>query len=744
MLKKFINSTNDKGDGKMNSKNSILRLGIAALMLCLLAATFITGCGGANSSGGESNPTQNSSGTLPSSYNVRGTLISDSTNLTPAAGITIKLFIQDPVTSNFIDTGKSAVTLSSGEFSFIGLTRGVYVLSASGSATLQNSQKLLVINESNTDSNIETGNMMITPIGSTPTGEVTLRGKTVADGPGAAPIGGLTIRLSRLGADGSWALLADKVTQSLSSGEFVFLKLETGTYKLDIDGLINGISKFTPSSKLAIIGTTANLTELDVGNIIMVPVPSPSTAIPTIALKGRLIDALASSPMSVAIISLDSGQTTVTDGLGFFEIKGVETGIRRLNISKQGMASFTLSFEVISNGVAVTGVSLNSQFYAVNGADGRTVDLFAHGYDIKITLDQHSSGSLMGTVKKFVFDTDGKATYATIPEENYSFELWQVYPDNSSVRHGAVTSDDDGEWKIDNLPPYEDNSALWFAVPPGTIVAVSQGQTGNIVTFTNSSSEWSGYNPVLAYGYKIESGKTTIMDFTLPTFITQPAPKVQRIVDARLATDPAAIYPGEYDLDSNVNSLENVYLKWTGPNLVNQIVLSFQKAYRNTTAIETYKTLPSTPGQISSATFQPGIIGLGFGRYTWKVTVYDPATKIPLDSSPHLFIVSPSDSDLTPSGGTTISLAAVAYKITFMAPKDDEATSVSMELYQILAGGAQVLIGTPAKDTITTSPIWTLTLPASTNAGNYKWRAVYQYSKGQPMYSDFANLTFNN
>ncbi len=725
----------------MNSKNSLLRLGIAAMMLCLLAATFITGCGGANSSG-SATPTQpSSSGNLPVSYNVRGKLISDSTNLTPAASITIKLLMQDPATSNFLDTGKSTVTLSSGEFSFLGLTRGIYVLSASGNATLQDSQKLLVINESNTDSNIETGNMFIVPVGSTPTGEVTLRGKTVADGPGSTPIGGLTIRLSRLGTDGNWALITDKITQSLSSGEFVFLKLETGTYKVDIDGFINGISKFTPSSKLAIIGTTANLTELDLGNIVMVTVPSPSSSIPTITLKGRLVDALASAPMSVAIVSLDSGQTTVSDGLGFFELKGVEAGVRRINISKQGMAPFNLSFEVISNGVAATGVSLNGQLYPVN-ADGRTVDLFSRGYDIKITLDQHSSGSLMGTVKSFVFESN-KATYVTVPEPNYPFELWQVYPDNSSVRHGSVTSDEDGEWKIDNLPPFEDNSALWFAVPTGTKVAVSQGQTGNVVTFTNSSSEWAGYNPVLAYGYKVASGKTTVMDFTLPTFLFKPDPVVQPISDAKMSINPAAVYPGGYEIDPNVNPLDNVYLKWTGPNLVTQIVLSFQRAYKNAATPEVQRTFSSTPGQVSSAEFKPGTIGLDFGRYTWKVTVYDPdIPNMPLDSTPHLFVVSPSENDITPPNNTTIDLAAVAYKITFIAPKDDEATSISMELYHVPAVGNPSLIGAPASDEITTSPIWTLTLPATTAAGNYKWRAVYNYLDGQPMYSDFANLTF--
>lgn len=728
----------------MNSKNSLLRLGIAAIMLCLLAATFITGCGGANSSGGDSStPTQpSSSGTLPSSYNLRGKLISDSKTLSPVASVTIKLLMQDPTTSNFKDTGKSTISLSSGEFSFLGISKGVYVLSTNATATFQESQKLIVINESNTTSDIETGNMLVMPIGSTPTGEVTLKGKTIADGPGATPIGGLTIRLSRLGSDGAWSLISDKVAQSLSSGEFVFLKLETGTYKIDIDGMIGGIAKYTPSSKLAIIGSTENLTSIDVGNIIMVTVPSPSTAIPTINLKARLFDTLASAPMSIAIVSADSGQTTVSDGFGFFELKNLEAGVRRISVTKNGMASFSLSFEVLSNAGVATGISLNNQTYAINSADNRTVDLFKHGLDIKITLQQHHSGSLMGTVKEFVIQNN-QATYITTPRSNYSFELWQKFPDGSFGRHGSVTSDEDGEWKVDNLPPYEDNGSLWYALAAGTIVQVNQ--TTKEIIFVNSSSEWSGRTPVLAASYKVQAGETTIMDFTLPPFLSNPyQSNVVAVADAKLATDSAAIFPGGYSFDLETKTLENVYFKWTGPQLVKKVTISFQRAYKKATTPTIQQIYDSVAGTVNTQTFKPTTIGLDFGRYTWKTTVYDSnAPTIPIDSPLNLFTVYPSSTDITPSNNSIIEIKNATYTVTFIAPKDDEATSVSMELYRVNAG-SNILVANPKVGDISITPIWSIEFPPNepNTPDAFKWRAVYYYLDGPPLYSEFANLTF--
>ncbi len=727
----------------MNSKNSLLKLGMATLAFCLLLTAFLTGCGGSNSSGGTSATTGDS--TAISSYTIRGKLLSDVTNQTPAAGVLIKLLIQDAATSKFNETGKETTTLTSGEFSFTGLQKGVYVLSAIGNANFQNSQMLVTINESNTEADVEVGNMSIMTVGSTPTGEVTLIGKTVADGPSATPISNLTVTLSVLETDGNWKLLTEKVSTTITSGDFVFLKLESGTYKVDINGYINGVQKYSPASKLAIISSSNSLTQLDIGNIIMTSVPSQSVTIPTLNLKARVMDVLASAPLSVAIVSMDSGQSAVTDGLGIFEIKNLEVGTRKLTVTQQGMASFTISFEVKGTSTTATSITIDGQDFAINSADGKTVNLFSYGYDLKVTLSPHVSGSLMGTVKRFKIE-NGVVTYITEPWPNYPFDLWVLFPDNTSKRFGSVRSDENGEWKIDNLPPFEDNNALWQAVPTGTTVKVEQGQTGMVSVYTNTASVWNGREPILATGYKVQSGQTTIMDFTVPSFVYDPYKStLTPPADAGFATLTTAIFPNDYTVQ-RVDTIQNVYFKWTGPTGVDGITLEFTRAYKAAETPSLQKFFKSSPGAVNNQVFIPSTIGLDLGRYAWRTIIYDPnSPSIAIYADAKMLSVVPSSKDLMPEEGTPVQRYVATYTVTFMAPVDDEATSISMELYRVDPTGP-VLIANPKAADISTNAIWEIefpkTDPASPVAGNYKWRAIYFYSDSAPMTSEYANITF--
>jgi len=960
MLSKLVNFTNRKGDGKMNSKNSLLKLGMASLAFCLLLTAFLTGCGGSNSSGSATNAAAvNADGqTLPTTYSIRGKLVSDQTTQAPAAGVNIKLLAQDVVTSKFVDTGKSVVTLTSGEYSFTNLVRGIYVLSAQANASFQESQMLVIIDASNAEANVVTDNMITVPVGTPTSGEVTLKGKTVSDATGANPIGGLTItvskmdsagswqlvtdkvaqtltsgefifqgmkagtykldisgvvggvnkynatsklaiistsnslteldlgnvvilpfgntltgeitlkgkivtdstgltsisglivKLSVLEATGNWKLIADKVAMSLSNGEFAFTSLKAGTYKLDIDGVVDGINKYTATSKLAIISTTVttefdagniivlpfgsiptgdmtvkgkmvadstgetpvgdlivklsimdldgtwkstgksavtlssgefvfsqletgnykldtdgiiganhkysalsklvivssinNQTEIDAGNIVLTPVPNPITTIPTINLKGRVIDILASSPLSVALVSVDTGQSTVTDGFGMFELRNIEVGTRRLIITKQSMSSYTVSFEG-KDTPTFTGIVLNNTQYPIISEADHTVDLFAQGLDFKITLLQHMSGSLMGTVKKFKIE-DGVVSYKTEAKSKYEFELWQVFPDKSTARHSSVQSDEDGEWKMDNLPPYEDNSALWYAVAPGSLATVQQGQTGNVVAFTNTASEWAGRSPILANGYKIQAGQTTVMDFILPSFLYYTyATNVKPVEDAAFAAISTAIFPDDYASDHLTTPLKKVYFSWTPTAASQTLTLEFSRAYKTTDTSVIQQMFPSEFGKTNTKSFLSSSIGLDFGRFAWRTVVYDSkAPAVPIPSMSHLYTVIPSSEDLTPSSGTVIIQSTVAsYTVTFMAPNDEDATGITMELYHVPTPNTYHLIANPAAKDISKSAVWSIEFPnGKPGAGDYQWRAIYYYSDGPRMTSEFAPIKF--
>ncbi len=736
MLKKFNNSKNDKGDGKMNSKNSLLRLGIAAMMLCLLAATFITGCGGANSSGSSAaDPTQpTNTGTLPSAYTITGKVVADGSTQTPIGNITVKLFSQNATTNALADTGKQYTSLTSGEFSFSGLTRGTYVIKAESNASYYESSKLLIISEANTVANIETGNLVMAAKTSFVPGTYTLIAKVVSDGQSATPIPGITVQLFVQNA--TELNNTNRSSTSLSSGEVIFTGLSTGTYVLQVAAS----AKYQASSKLAIINTSNSASSIDAGNLILISQPTSDPGVATLDLTGRLVDD--GTPLSVAVVSLDSGQSTVSDGLGIFTLRNIASGTRRLFISKPGVASNTISFEVVGTVPPnATAIKFGGNTYNVNSGT-RMVDLTTStANDIEITPNLHASGILRGTVKRFVMDTSG---YMTKQEGlSYEFDLWQVYPDSTARRFGSVVSKSDGFWMIDNLPPFEDNSALWFAVPVDTTVSVQQGNTGNVAVFQNSSAIWANRDPVLAYGYKVTSGEATVMDFTLPTFLfSNSTGSVNPISNAGFAATSAGAAIANYETSIS----DDMYAKWTGPGTSTVVTFEFNKAYRQTSPVPVQKAFTitdTTPTATHVKVMKPLAMGLDYGRYTWRTLVNDPSVSgLTISSNNALLTIRPSNTDVSPQNGTTYDIPVATHTVTFVAPTDADATQAVLEFYQ-LVGGNRVLIGRSAEPTLSNQAVFHLTWSGnSPAAGNYEWRVGYFYPDGPPMYSQYTSLIF--
>lgn len=529
---------------------------------------------------------------------------------------------------------------------------------------------------------------------------------------------------------------------TLTSGEFIFNGLGTGTFILRIDPTSN----YLESSKLAKIeGEGA----VNTGDFVILA-KTPDGTVPTLNLKAQAVDALSGKPLSVAQISVDTGQTTITDAFGFFELYNLASGTRQLIVKQPGLASYTIYFEV--NGVTppnAQSVFINNQTIPINDAANNRVDLTitVPPSVIKINPNIHQSGVLAGTVKKFVLDANNVATSNEEAFAGFEFDVWIINSEGLARKSHTIISKNDGTWRLDNLPPFEDNGSLWFAVPVRTQVQVLQGQTGNAVVFTNSSAEWADRDPVLAYGYKVSANQTTIMDFTVPSFVySNPLPTVQDPTNAKF-TDLLG------NTISQATLTGDIQFTWTGPGIVNQIFLEFSRVYKNPSVPVVSKLIKYNANESTDSTtvhvrtLKPADYGLDFGRFTWVTKVVDPNVDYTTISESTLLTIVPSKDDLSPAHGSTIQKNSVAtYTISFIAPLDSEATYATMELeYFDPVASVWKQLGTTNALTLTNQAIFSMEFsPNAPVNGNYRWRSRYYYDDGPSLDSEYAEIKFGN
>jgi len=657
-------------------------------------------------------------------------------NNNPLNNISVKLFLQDTATGNAIDTGKVSVTLTSGEFNFSGLTTGTYILKVEANATYKESSKLAVIATDN--QTVNTGNMTLVPLVEKPvTGQTSLIGKVVAENNVA--VGGVSVKLLIQDATTGNIIDTGRASVTLTSGEFNFNNLSTGTYILKIVES----DKYLETSKLAFI-EDINATKVDTGNLNLFVKTTINPTTPTLDIRAKLVSSLSLTGVSVAEIVLDSGQRTVCDGFGIFTLKYVERGTRTMTISQPGLSPSTLFFTVEGDTPPnAESIVLNSVSYNVNSG-ARTVDLVGI-YDIQANPNLHTSGALMGTVKKYETAADGSQTEVAYP--NYEFDLWQVFPDNSSRGSGNVRTDSNGTWRKDQLPPFEDTGAKWFAVPKGTGVVIETVTAEKVfVKFVNNDSAWIGREAVLAYGYKVQGGQTTVMNFVVPAFATNPtATTIAAITDAAFATNAG----GPFTADIETSMVEDLYLKWTGPGTSTAVTVAFYKAYVGAPVAETTKTFTLTDTSATAVnlfSFKPFDIGLNYGRHTWKILAADTdVSKQPSESVAKLITIAPSNEDVTPREGTAIKKAIGVgedFTVTFSVPQDPEATNYTFELYALDGGKVRVsssnVTGNSLTMTFTNAQLTAGMLPA----GNYSWQVTYGYKDGPPMRTEETNIRF--
>jgi len=143
MLKKFINSKNNKGDGKMNSKNSILRMTMAVAGAFLIGVMLLTGCGGANSTSGAginlSQTTASGTETVTISYGaIEGRVVS----LGSGGNVSeIPVILEN--NSSVIATTK---TIPSGAYFFDRVPFGTYIIRINSSASYSQTATLVTVN----------------------------------------------------------------------------------------------------------------------------------------------------------------------------------------------------------------------------------------------------------------------------------------------------------------------------------------------------------------------------------------------------------------------------------------------------------------------------------------------------------------------------------------------------------------------------------------------------------------------
>lgn len=495
-------------------------LGAVAMM-----AVILSGCGG-NPSGPES-ASAVASATV-SATRIVGKIVTTDTGVNIGLGGIIVNLIQNDVP---IATYTSE---SSGDYFFNLSKDGVYVIKTQASGTYKASS-IAVEAKANTTTTAPNVSVLGPATTATTTAIISastrLLGRVVSANSGTnSGLGGIAVSLVR---DAN--VIGTYTTET--SGDYYFNDLKEGVYVLRT--LATG-----PYQTAAVVVEVKANTTVTAPNLAVFSTQEIGDT-PTLDICGTFTSALDGSPLSVAQVSLDSGQTTVTNAFGYFYFAYVGSGSRKLSLAKPGLvSSYTISFEVrgtatpTADKIIFQGQGINPVVNNETAAFGTTswgvARLIQFG-NLPITYDLNSSSILTGTVLLIVKDSSGKLTNKRVPVPGFAFELWTF---NSVFnKYTTVVTNASGEWKVDNIPP-SDNT--WLAVATSSYENHTYDNTGAIVNryMDNTRSPWRAVDstirvdgtpqatfadPSFTSGpFKAVAGKTTIMDIQLPDFFPYP------------------------------------------------------------------------------------------------------------------------------------------------------------------------------------------------------------------------------
>lgn len=292
-------------------------------------------------------------------------------------------------------------------------------------------------------------------------------------------------------------------TKTITSGGYYFEKLPYGIYVVRIlssasynpaAAIVNLNSSTVTSPDLQLVST------LSLGDT------------PTTNITGVFSAALDGKGLSVAQLQLDSGYKTVTDAFGNFTLPNVASGQRKLDITKPGMADYSISFIVKSADAK------NVSTVAYNGVNYVPAAGVVNLGNIPLNYTLANSSMITGTVMQYT-KVDGKLTSTKVAVPGFNFEIWMA-PDATTVPYtkiGTIVTEADGSYKLENLPPLP---RTLLAVASGTAASATYKADGTLVAYilTNSTVPWNTNEFVFTSYYAVYDSKTTVMDITLPTF----------------------------------------------------------------------------------------------------------------------------------------------------------------------------------------------------------------------------------
>lgn len=584
----------------------------------------------------------------------------------------------------------------------------------------------------------------------TPTVYIEIRGKIVNEA--QKSVGSVRVDL----LNSSRAVVAQ--TTSLLSGEYFFTNLPAGLY-------IASASRDGYERSDILIDAKSTAGVIVAGDITLVP--SSPTGVPLVDLSGTLLSASNNDPLNTAQVSLDSGQSTITDLAGGFTLRNAASGTRSITISQPGMASRTLYIEVRDTDGNFNHADSVEFFGSVISVVASGTRWVANLGNIENLYTLHDSGILIGNISRYTLATDSSGVYYAaeplVPAPGFAFDLWVQNPDQTwGVWRTDIRADANGTWKVDHIPPYSDNSYAWAAVATGsTVVTTAVGQTTAVNNaFTNNiNTAFIGRSPVFGLGYRVYSGQTTVFNFTIPSFVFLPtaagttnpqsvssSPTSLRL---ELAAAPGVLAAGPFALT------DNLVLKWASVGTTTSYRISIQSAFAGSTATSTTIAVPTdgistTVGASCTYSFNAVSAALGgFGRYVWRVGAVDPVTGAVFYSQSQSIDFRPSTSDLSPANNSVVSIpanrsnpaaATDTYAVNFVWPIDSQANQAIMELYD----PAGLLVPrssgvTPSQTLGGETAVWMRGTPA---VGNYTWRVIYMYPDGTSLRSDFMTLGF--
>ncbi|MFZ2957769.1 MAG: carboxypeptidase-like regulatory domain-containing protein [Candidatus Ozemobacteraceae bacterium] len=396
---------------------------------------------------------------------------------------------------------KNTTTLSDGTYLFQDLVVGTYVISTRADNSYFSASNLGVVS-SNGVNNVTSTTLTQKDV---PSSKESLTGKVVTKG--GAGIGSISVMLWNVAAYPNGTFLAS--TTTLLDGTYIFQNLGFGNYIISTkaDSNYMGASTF---------GTVSSAGNNPVSNIVLSLQSIQS--VPVISVKGRLTARNGENAWSGAQIDLDTGSyRTVTSAFGEFTLTGVASGSHVITITKSGIKSQDVPFEVrgTNNAPYADGVLYLGQEYFPDA--NHVVDLGT----IEIQFDVAPSANLTGTVKRSIL-LGGQPSGRTAPFGHFPFDLWLIDSKDFYSFFMTVIPDSDGTWQANNLPVY---SGTLLPVAKGTIFTNNWDSNNGVYTHTvsRSASAKAPPSPIvtnamlsLAFGYSLTSGKTTYLDLLVP------------------------------------------------------------------------------------------------------------------------------------------------------------------------------------------------------------------------------------